>query len=450
MKQIEFDGEVHQFPDDFTDADIAKALGGGKHDVSPTLLASRQEASKQEFENNRELANTPAAGLASIGQGVVDAGKDIVQAPINMAKLMASPKDLLSVGGVDMLSGMIHGVTDPVVNYVKALRAGDANAAAYAGGQGLVNTVPAAYGVAKGAQALYRKAVPPLTPSPQATAADAVVQKLAPKTAEAKAQAGVVANDALARNSVPEVNSQGLRDARIYQNLENAKAELKAAKASVIPQPINGQPLLAAFDSAIDDYSVKTPPHLKWGMETRTAIGDPYQPLQGVVDPETLFNQRGKALANVRDRVAKLMNDRGQIASDKLQDMKEIIDKEIQDHGGWKESTSAADRANLAALREGNGYLRDTLRNLGNDRLNKANDAFSHNSTLSSIVDSRRPDIAALDSAEKADRTIAAAARERRAAQVNAAKTAGKAAIGGLIFGEAAKHAPSILGSTGH
>lgn len=31
MKQIEFDGQIHQFPDDFTDADIAKALGSQKN-----------------------------------------------------------------------------------------------------------------------------------------------------------------------------------------------------------------------------------------------------------------------------------------------------------------------------------------------------------------------------------------------------------------------------------
>lgn len=30
MKRIEFEGTVHEFPDDFTDADIAKALGGGE------------------------------------------------------------------------------------------------------------------------------------------------------------------------------------------------------------------------------------------------------------------------------------------------------------------------------------------------------------------------------------------------------------------------------------
>jgi hypothetical protein len=144
------------------------------------------------------------------------------------------------------------------------------------------------------------------------------------------------------------------------------------------------------------------------------------------------------------------MNDKGQISSTDLQQMKEIIDKEIADHGGWKESpTSAADRANLAALREGNGYLRDTLRNLGNDRLNAANDAFSHDSTLAKIVDSRRPEVAALDDADKAERVVAIAARERRAAQLAAAKQIAKIGAGAAVAGTGFAYGPKILGAIG-
>lgn len=36
MKRIEFEGKVHEFPDDFTDADISKALGGNTPATQPT------------------------------------------------------------------------------------------------------------------------------------------------------------------------------------------------------------------------------------------------------------------------------------------------------------------------------------------------------------------------------------------------------------------------------
>ena len=47
MKRIEFEGKVHEFPDDFTDADVAAALGGGGQTQQPPGLMDRLRGAVQ-------------------------------------------------------------------------------------------------------------------------------------------------------------------------------------------------------------------------------------------------------------------------------------------------------------------------------------------------------------------------------------------------------------------
>src|ERR1043165_8045894 len=88
---------------------VSEATGSGN-----TRLDSRREASKQEFEQNRSLANTAMAGLHSMGQGITDAARGIVQAPLDIAHTMAQGR---GVSAFDIASGAYHGVVDPVTNY---------------------------------------------------------------------------------------------------------------------------------------------------------------------------------------------------------------------------------------------------------------------------------------------------------------------------------------------
>lgn len=56
MKRIEFEGAVHEFPDDFTDADISSALGGSKQSFGDLALSSLKTA----------VANAPGQMLEDV------------------------------------------------------------------------------------------------------------------------------------------------------------------------------------------------------------------------------------------------------------------------------------------------------------------------------------------------------------------------------------------------
>ena len=105
---------------------------------------------------------------------------------------------------------------------------------------------------------------------------------------------------------------------------------------------------------------------------------------------------RADGIAKVYNDVRSLMDNQGRIRGDRLQALKEAIDREIYDSGGWKDTGPAADRARMAGWREGNGLIRDELRSVGGERLADANDNFSHFADVAKIIETQRPDLAGL------------------------------------------------------
>lgn len=80
MKQIEFDGTIHQFPDDFTDADIAKALNAEKPASTNPILET--------------LGNIPSSAVNLV---------------TNMAQAVAHP--IQTAGGLlDVAAGGLHNI----------------------------------------------------------------------------------------------------------------------------------------------------------------------------------------------------------------------------------------------------------------------------------------------------------------------------------------------------
>lgn len=64
MKRVEFEGVVHEFPDDFTDADIAKALAGEKKPVNQVTATTEQFMDKPPSGNVLARIGTNAAQRA--------------------------------------------------------------------------------------------------------------------------------------------------------------------------------------------------------------------------------------------------------------------------------------------------------------------------------------------------------------------------------------------------
>lgn len=139
------------FPDSMSDDDIAGAIKRLHPELDPQLkpagtLAYKQETARRQFEANQPVP-TAATGLQNLGAGIVNAAKNTAQ---GMGQLLGTHGPMGQLEAAKNLpNGMYHGMVDPVVNYIDALKRGDPDAAAYAGGQGLMQTAPAVIGAVK-------------------------------------------------------------------------------------------------------------------------------------------------------------------------------------------------------------------------------------------------------------------------------------------------------------
>lgn len=357
-------------------------------DITPQQLAARQAASKAAFE-----ANLPKTQPPPKRSNITD-----LMTGVDPATFLDRLK-----GAASTVTSMLPGGATPRPNTDIPLNPQQEIGAKTMGVAGL----------AEGAQALGQRAYNALSsPSvnPLATGAnDATIKairnirKLSPTTAEAQATAGRIANEALQRGSVPEAGNFAVRDSKVFRGLLDAEQELQAAKAAtpLTEQSVPGKPLLDQIDASIAREQVPGAVNPQYGAPTTSAQGGIVQPITSFSQADPAVSGRAAGLTKARAQLANLMDNNGNIRADKLQQFKEIVDKDIFDHSGWKDTGTAADKSNLQAMREANGYVRQALRDLGNTRLNAANDAFSHQSDIAKIVDIRRPDLQGLSTADK-------------------------------------------------
>lgn len=386
---------------------------------------------------NTSMKQSAVGAIPSFAEGLgIDPQHPITGTIKNAASGIAALPELLTKPS-QLVPAVGTALTEGPKNLYGGIQSSDYNQTALGMGQTLSRDVPLLAGAVKGVASV-------LTPEVSAASGDIAairnIERLQPASKEAAASAGRIAAEALQRGSIPESRNINIVDHKIFRNLANAEVELKAAKQSVpAGQVLPAKPLLDKLDNATSKYQIEGPVRSQWGMDTRTAAGDPYTPLSSTTQ-QVAESGRSSNIGSVRNRVADLVNDKGQIRGDKLQSLKELIDKEIYDHSGWNDTGTAADKANLAALREANRYVREALDSLGNEQLNQANANYSHQAELAKIVESRRADLLGLSSSEaKAARALTPlTSRQSTAGQfVRAtAKKYGGPMIGGAVAEE--------------
>lgn len=372
-------------PWEMTPGQLALAGQQGPN-IPPSLMASRQAASKSEFEANLPPDPGFIRGLT----------KSVASIPVDVGNMVASGAEKVRqavdpYGFIPQVPQVPESAKYAVTSTGPMDRAGK-----IAGTVGMA-AAPIVAGAGAAVRALSAGADQPTI------AAIKNIRKLNPTTAEAQATAGRIASEALQRGSVPEASNLAVRDSRVFSKLLDAQTELQKAKAAtpLTQQAIDGKKLLQSLDSAISQEQVPAAVNPQYGNPTTSAQGGAYNPITSFSQGDPVTSGRVQGLTNVRNQIAQLVDNNGNIRADKLQQFKEIIDKNIFDHSGWKDAGTAADKANLQALRDGNGYVRQALRDLGNKDLNTANDTYSHASDVAKIVDIRRPDLAGLDTANK-------------------------------------------------
>lgn len=391
-------------------------------DITPDQLKARQAASKAAFD-----ANLPKNQAPPKRSNITD-----LMVGVDPATFLDRLK-----GAASTVTSMLPGGSTPRPNTDVPLNPQQEIGAKTMGVAGLV----------EGAQALGQRAYNALSsPSvnPLATGAnDATIKairnirKLSPTTAEAQATAGRIANEALTRGSVPEAGNFAVRDSKVFRQLLDSETELKAAKAEtpLTQQSVNGKQLVDEIQAAITRNQTAAPINPQYGAETTSVQGGQYTPISSYAQADPAVSGRVKGLEQIKQQTMGLMDNNGNIRADRLQQFKETLDKDIFDHNGWKDTGTAADKSNLQAMREANGYVRQALRDLGNTRLNAANDAFSHQSDIAKIVDIRRPDLQGLSTADKIQAALVPMKGSPAAqfAKATARKIAPYAIGGGLV-----------------
>ncbi len=181
--------------------------------------------------------------------------------------------------------------------------------------------------------------------------ARATENALAPKGAESKAVAQTVAPQLTEQSGISPSYTQRVYDQRLLDQFEASKAQLHGA-AEAIPagKTVAKQPVMDALDSAIGSFQIPTE-------------GEPLQ-----------FNHEAvNKLIEIRSQIDKFGE---QIPFTDLRKARQLLDKAIEDSGGWKEAASSADRASLQAMRKGAGVLRQSMKGISPE-LDAANQAFS-------------------------------------------------------------------------
>lgn len=114
--EVEIDGTVHEFPDDFTDADIAAALGGGA--PKSTDIGLGDSAMRGAWMDNLPSAATSVASMAL--PGVI--GGAVAKVAPTAARLAASPLGGAAIGA--MTGGMTGGTTGAVLGGIAGYNGG--------------------------------------------------------------------------------------------------------------------------------------------------------------------------------------------------------------------------------------------------------------------------------------------------------------------------------------
>ncbi len=321
--------------------------------ISPTLMESRQAASRSEFEANqpqstmatrgRELAlgmaealgvdlKRPVVGtVQNLAGGVRDVGKGLLTNPLSTAG---------SVAG-----GIANAVTAGPREMVSAAMEGDYDRMAGGAGKTITGTLPAVYGGVKGVQGVRARVNAMRGRNPVVTK---IEQRLAPSGREAQAKAMDVAPK-LAQNPKLVGVGQEAFEKRLFTEFKTADSAVKAAEtATPKATTIVKQDVLADIDAAIDKLQIPASPTIQ-----RVPVMTPGKGVTGFQNKTVSQSVSGhpdalKVLKASRDDIAKLPDN---IPFHELVTYRRQLDRAIQTGGGWKDTATAAERAAMEAKR---------------------------------------------------------------------------------------------------
>src|SRR2546425_4470918 len=117
MKQIDFEGQTHEFPDDFTDADVAKALGSAKPPETPP----ESTVGKVARIAGEELVKTPGRMV----EGVKSAVGEVANPKLStVLPLIVGPSSTVAtrLGSIAAGKMLEQPSTDPMENLATAAR----------------------------------------------------------------------------------------------------------------------------------------------------------------------------------------------------------------------------------------------------------------------------------------------------------------------------------------
>ncbi len=346
-------------PEGTSKADILKAYAK----VAPAnQLSYKQGTARMNADANAPVP-TAATGLQNLGESAVDSLKGMGTQLMN--NIGASPGTKRPQAPQPSLTGAVEGIAGPPLDYVKALRAGNPDAAASAGGRILTQTTPALYGAAEGIKA----GAGALTADP----VTAMERSLAPRGISAKATTQATAPDLVAAGEQPAgaLTSQRVFDQRILDKFTQAKAGLDAAERSIPPGTMRPKaPLLSGIDKAIDDLQVAASPD--------PVTGAP-RSISGHADAVKVLTDERTKLDSLPDNVP----------FEDLRKYRQQLDKAIGDSNGYSDNATAADKAAMQARKTVAGIIRDNLKGVSPE-LDAANQAYSTYADPAGVIQARQ------------------------------------------------------------
>ncbi len=220
-------------------------------------------------------------------------------------------------------------------------------------------------------------------------------------------------------------STQTAFDKVLWSRFQKAKTALDAAEQTIpAGTTIPKQPLLKDIDALADKYRVPGQPTPV--TSTRQVPLSPNNPALGTQPQQFTTNAAQYVTVNqdalnvigkLRDEIAKLPDN---VPFSDLRDLRQKLDKVIQDSSGWRETGNAADKAQMLARKDVVNAIRGRLSGISTE-LDAANELYSKASDLTeaanlNYVDGRRIG------------TIGAATNAQRLA-----KAAGRLAVGGTV-----------------
>ena len=318
---------------------------------SPTLMSSRQAASKSEFDANQPQSTmlTRArelflGGMSGLGVDEMHPLKSIGQGAMAVAKGAANPVSQ-AVDTVRHIGSMAKGLVAGPAEYGQGLQSGDYDAAAHGLGQTIGTWGPILAGGAKAVDSTLAKAKSLRDFGSGGNAAvTAIERNIAPSGTEAKAS--VLRNAPKLAEKYPDLARVKALDAdqRLLQ-IHNSNAVEVGAVEQSIPR------------------TTKVP---------QSGITDG---LEKIIDKYNELGEPEAAKAVVRDW-EKWASKPGQIPWEDFIERKRAFGNQIKTTGGWRETGTAAEKAKAAALREAYGVMMDASSAVSPE-LQKANQAYS-------------------------------------------------------------------------